>query len=113
MDHQKYKPSPRQNNFRRLSKECYSSRYQILFLIYCYSCINFCHKARDCREYYKNEYKGYLSSVTFPFNFNIECHQFHNVGHIAWDCRRKMRWDPKQIKEENYTKVSRRKKNLN
>jgi len=77
----------------------------------------------DCRYYVRNEFKGpyqsykskfasrkvrdtnrYINindkSMTSFLKYNTKCYIFHNLGHIASDYRRNLKWLPKQVKEE-------------
>jgi hypothetical protein len=56
-DQQKY-DSSHKNEFRRvvLPRRPFTTRYQNLFLGYCFSCNNFGHKAIDCRSYARSDH---------------------------------------------------------
>jgi hypothetical protein len=87
-------------------------RYQNLFLVHCYTCGNFGHKAINCRINEKNNYASYMNgensrygNVCRPINRNynpfdplmdqnIVCYKCNNLGHKARDCR--------EMKEHNH-----------
>jgi hypothetical protein len=91
-----------------------TTRYQNLFLGYCFSCHNFGHKAINCRantrynylrsrDIYKTTRNDYISNKTTqefvdinynPFaplmNSNVECYKCNNFGHKAHECRSRL-----------------------
>jgi hypothetical protein len=127
-----HKPdSSHKNEFRRVvpPRRPFTTRYQNLFLGYCFSCNNFGHKEIDCRAYtrsdhvrninrgpYKTSKDDYVSNKTISshgfaninynsfaplLDYDIECYKCNNYGHIARDCRSNIIKSPKQNREED------------
>jgi hypothetical protein len=110
----------------------FTTRYQNLFLGYCFSCNNFVHKTIDCRAYarsdhardinrgfYKTSKNGYVNNIIKSFHgfvdrnynsfgplhdYNTECCKCNNYGHITRDCRSNIIMSPKQNREDVPTK---------
>ena len=71
--------------------------YLQIFLVHCYSCNNFGHKALNCRangkvpQYKKklssNQPKGNHNLFTLLQKYDIECYKCSNHGHMARDCK--------------------------
>jgi hypothetical protein len=106
------------DEFRRgaPSRRPFTTRYQNIFLGYCFSCKNFGHKEIDCRVYGRNNYvrnrsrrphnheDDHMNNQTrsfhgtidrnynpfSPLHYKVECYKCNNYGHIARDCRSNM-----------------------
>lgn len=116
-----HKRIPRKKYFNSTSRKYSSPMYQSIFLGNFYSCSNFGHMEKDCREYHKDIYGPCQSprinftrrSHDSSFMNNMECLNFHKIGHIDHDCN--LTWVPKQAKaitsklEKKVTQVWRRK----
>lgn len=64
---QKAAPLPKNNDYKRLSRQDNSSKYANLFNEYCFSCTNFGYMARNCKTYdmytYQGHYQNHRSKV--------------------------------------------------
>jgi hypothetical protein len=104
-----------EENYRGTTSFIRSHRYQAIFLVSCYSCNNFGHKAINCKAYAKNKrnYEGHprINHLRKPheaYNINydnfgslndeVECYKCNNFGHMAKDCR--LTVPPKEPKQE-------------
>ena len=109
----------RQQGFRSTSRKPPSPRYQSSFFGYCYSCSNFGHMAKDCREFHRDRCYGprqpprnNFTRINHEFLFmnNVECFKCHNIEHMARDCN--LTWaltQARPMEKKKVTQVWRRK----
>lgn len=111
----------KRNGFKRTTppRRPFTTRFQILFIVYSFSCNIFGHKAINCRAYAKSDHvrrrdRGdYVSEVKSshendrnynpftPLLYNIEYYKCNDYGHIAHNYRSNMKKYPRKNKEEN------------
>jgi hypothetical protein len=96
-------------------------RHPIFFYGYSFSCGNFGHKVVSCRTFRHNINVGMrfnkpqmamYQNAFYPLLNDLKFHIWNNFGHKVSECRRKMMLIYKQNKQEDFTKVW-RKKNKN
>jgi hypothetical protein len=95
--------------------------YQRFFYGHCFNCVNFGHKAVNCRAYPKNisNNVGYLNNI-YPIRYyeaytrnqnrfgslsnEVECYKCNNFGHIAKNCR--LTIPPRESKKNINSQIS-------
>jgi hypothetical protein len=103
---------------KTIPKKFYQNRYPRIFLVYCFACSNFGHKAINCRAYRKKnlKVKNYIlkdkqeanrvkirnyNSFSPLQEGNLQCFRCHNHGHKSINCRlTEVSEQPKFIREQ-------------
>jgi hypothetical protein len=107
------------------SSKLFIPRHPNFFYGYCFYCGNFGHKVVSCRTFRYNRNVGmilnkpkiamvqnYFNNSFSPLLNELEFHICNNFGHKASECRSNMLSIFKKDKQENFTKIW-RKKNKN